>query len=145
MEPILNLCTEIEKTAGQIYQALAVRPTFRRELRETLEEMARDEEDHVRIIQFAKRLDPDQAIQSMHLGREQAKQLLAEAQELLASVRTTRWPEDYAVRTMLAMEDRLRQVHVSCSTQFADASMQAMFAKLGKADEQHVSALRAYL
>jgi len=143
--PILNLCIDIEKIVAQIYQVLASRSSFGPSLRTSLEEMARDEEDHARIIQLARRLNPDQTIRRMNLTREKAQQLLEESRQLLASVREADWQDDYAVRTMLAVEDRMRQVHITCSTEFTERSMQQMFARLGKEEENHIASLRDFL
>lgn len=140
----LAICAEIETVVSQIYKALADQLPEEGELREIWKEMADDELEHARLLQFAQRLDPKNTFDGFNLDATQLGQLLVQVKEIYDLALINVWDEKESVRMMLELEEEFRQVHIRFAANLKDASMQKMFEKLGKADELHVERLRSY-
>jgi rubrerythrin len=139
----LSLCAEIEKTVGQIYLALAEQASDENELKRIWEEMAEDEMEHARLLQFAQRFDAEKTFDGFNLDMTQLGQLLVQVRETYDLVMLRVWDDDQAVSMMLKLEEDFQQVHIRLAANLKDASMQKMFEKLGKGDDLHVQKLRA--
>jgi len=140
----LEICAEIEETVSRVYFCLAEQLPPGSELRLIWEEMARDEQEHARLLQFAQRFDPDKTYAGYHIAEDEACRLLVGVQETFDLVRMKTLSEREAVMALLKLEEDFMRVHLRLAVECLDPTMQETFNRLGKADETHVARLKEY-
>jgi rubrerythrin len=137
----LHLCEEIEEIAGEIYQQLAKKEDVPDELKKTLLELSRDEENHAMQLRFATRFAEGTVLC-------EKKYDLAEAQELLTRIRALRDKTAGASMTTaqclnlaLELERDFCKIHLGASSEFVNENTRKMFSALARDDKIHVEKL----
>ena len=141
MKRHINICIQIEETAGQIYQKMAESPHLSATVRQTLLELAEDEGKHASQLRFALRFPENSVVKSQPDLMVQAQLLLEQAQRLLNRPEIVKIDDQQAVNLGLKMEKDFCQAHIASSFEFADSGMKKMFAAMAQADETHVQRL----
>lgn len=143
MRKLLVRCAEVEKTAFQIYTALASYD-YPSELVTIWQEMARDEESHQRQIEFAIRLMAEKALTEIEVSEVKVEAMYSEALSFYSLVREKKIPELSAVTLAMDTEKRFASAHILLAAKFKEPRLKEMFQFLGRADQAHLGALAEY-
>lgn len=145
MKAFLADCAAIEENVAKVYRVMAANPALSKELRDTLQSMANDEDKHAEKIHFALRLSREQIIDQYKLPYTRIKELLSESQSILTRMKTQPFTEEEALMTMIRLERDFCQVHVDAVAQFKDPKMLELFEALAGDDASHRETLDQYL
>ena len=142
MKRHLNICSKIEETAGKIYRQLATSAKLSLAVKQTLEEMANDEDDHASQLQLALRLPENMAVTSSAAMLQQATQLLEQAEHILRTATETKVTDQQAIKIGIKLEENFCQAHIANSFEFTDDRFRSMFAAMARADAEHCQRLK---
>jgi rubrerythrin len=137
---LLKICMDIENTAGDIYDCLAIAHVARPHLASLWKKTAGDERVHVEQIAVASKVRRGK-IDAVSVPIEEAQLALAKAREVLENIRKAVPDERYALTETLRMERYYSKFHAACVVHFGDSVYQKMFEALDKGDQYHVEEL----
>ena len=141
MKRHMNICIKVEETVGKIYRQMATSANLSLAVKQTLQEMANDEDDHASQLQLAVRLPENMAVTSSAAMLQQAEQLLAQAEHILRKVSQTEVTDQQAIKFGIKLEENFCQAHIACSFEFTDDRFRSMFAAMARADKEHCQRL----
>ena len=141
MKKLLNICIQIEDTAGKIYRNMAESPHLNSPVRQALTELASDEDQHAAQLRFALRFPEDSIVSSQPEMLNKAQALLVHAEHALQQTDKTAVTDQQAIEIGIKLEKNFCQAHIGNSFDFKDTKHQAMFAAMAKADEEHCQRL----
>lgn len=137
MKRHLNICINIEETVAKIYRNLIQSPRLTTVVKETLLELADDEDDHANQLRFALRFPEASMIASRVETRQQAEALLQESKNILEKTLKIEIDDQQAISIGIELEKRFCEVHIANSFEFKEEKFKAMFAAMAKEDERH--------
>jgi rubrerythrin len=141
MKRHLNICVKIEEIVGKIYRQLATSPQLSAEVKQTLNEMASDEDEHASQLRFALRFPVDSVVSSAAEMRQKAQELLTQAEQIFLQICQTGITDQQAIEIGIKLEQNFCQAHIGNSFNFKDGQHKAMFAAMARADEEHCQRL----
>jgi len=141
---ILHRCQQIESAMARLYNELAALHSHDPEIARLWDKTAKEEENHQLQFHLALSLGKD-AIVDARVPIARAEQALRSIQAYHAEVRRGRPRIEDALRSMVAMEEELVDLHVSSVAVFTEDRHRKLFAAMMAADKGHLDALRAAL
>ncbi len=141
MKKHLMICAQIEELAGQIYRQMSTSPQLTTAVRQTLIELAKDEDDHANQLRFAQRFPDGSMVNSVPEMLKKAEELKAQAERLLERVSKTEVGDQQAINLGVELERKFCQVHIANSFDFTTQQLRDMFSAMARADEQHCQRL----
>jgi len=141
MKRHINICIRIEETVGRIYRHMAASEFLTADVRQTLQTLAEEEEEHAGQLRFALRFPEDSVVKSLPEMLTQAQQLLDQVQRILQKIEATEVDDRQALSIGIELEKKFCQAHIANSFQFTDKSLKEMFAAMAKGDELHCQRL----
>jgi len=141
MKRHINICVQIEETAGQIYRKMSESSRLSVMVRKIFLELADEEDDHATQLKFALRFPENSVVKSQPEMLAKVQHLLEQARHILSRPEITRVDDQQAVSLGLKLEKDFCQAHIGCSFEFSDPGMKKMFAAMAQADETHVQRL----
>lgn len=137
MRKHLNFCIQTEEIVAKIYRQMANSPHLTLAVKETLQELAADEDDHASQLRFALRFTDGSVITSQPDMLRQAEEMLNQAQLLLQKMLPTEVDDHQAISTGVELEKNFSRVHLANACEFKDKKFAEMFAAMAKEDERH--------
>lgn len=145
MQRLLNLCEEIEQQVARIYRYWQKVFDEEPSLSGLWGKLADDELDHVRQVQLAKRVVNENVLEESGVSIEELNTALARARQLYKDVQVKNVSAEQALHAAIRIEESFSKAHLLNATKVTDASLQAMFKSLARADELHIGTLRDYV
>lgn len=142
MKKHLNTCIQIEETAAAIYRKMTKSTRLTATVRETLQELAADEDDHASQLRFALRFREGSIVTSLPKKQEQAHELLLHAKRILEkTLQQIEVDDQQAISIGVELEEQFCQIHIANSFEFKEDNFKGMFAAMAKEDERHCQRL----
>lgn len=141
MRKHLNVCIRIEETAGKIYRKMAISARLSVPARQTVLELADDEEDHANQLRLALRLPENVFVTAAPTTGQGAQELLKQAEQILSKVSHIEVDDQQAISIGIELEKKFRQVHLANSYDFKKRDLKEMFAAMALADAEHCQRL----
>ncbi len=141
MKKHLNNCIQIEETVGTIYRKMANSPRITAVVRQGLQELASDEDDHANQLRFAMRFPENALISSPPKADQRAQDLLTQTEQILTKISQIEVDDQQAISIGVELEKKFRQVHIANSFDFKEQHLKDMFAAMARADDEHCQRL----
>jgi hypothetical protein len=139
----LKLCAEMEREMGELYRDLAAVHAEDPELSQLWAKTAREEDNHARQFELA--LLYDEKLGTVLITADTAKALVGVVQEMRRRLADTPPSPTKALRTVVELEDRFADFHMTTVTTFGTPGLRKLFEAMMAADRDHAAALRAEL
>lgn len=137
----LNICIKIEETVGAIYRSMLKSNRLSANVRETLAELAADEDDHASQLRFALRFPEGAVVNSLPEMLKEAQEMLQQAESMQKKVEQIEVDDQQAISVGVELEKRFCQAHIGNSFEFKEGQLKNMFAAMAKEDERHCQRL----
>ena len=141
MKKHLSFCIQIEETVGKIYRNIALSPRLTKAVRETLQELAADEDEHANQLRFALRFPEDTVVSSLPEMLEKVQCLLQESERILEKTGQIEIDDQQAISIGVELEKKFSEIHIANSFNFKENSLKEMFAAMAIDEEQHCKRL----
>lgn len=141
MKKHLNICIKIEQTVGAIYRAMLKSERLSAEVRETLAELANDEDDHASQLRFALHFPEGSVVTSLPEMIREAEEMLLQAQGIQKRIEQMEMNDQQAISVGVELEKKFCQAHIGNSFEFKEGQLKNMFAAMAKEDERHCQRL----
>jgi len=137
MRRFINICAEIEKTVGHIYQLLSATPYFEPKIRQMFLTLANDEHDHAQQLDFSLRMPTDIYEDEQLLSMEQAQNLLRKVEKSLKEISGQSLSLIDAVDLGIELEGDFCRIHLNNAVNFKDKNLKKMFSAMARSEELH--------
>jgi rubrerythrin len=141
MKRHLKICIRTEEAAGRIYRRMLESPLLNSRVRQTLHDLANDEDDHASQLRFALHFPENSVVKSPPKQLEQAQELLEMVLKILERDDLVQVDAQQVISIGLDLEKNFCQVHIANSFEFTEQGLKEMFAAMAKADELHCQRL----
>lgn len=141
MKKHLNIGIKTEETVGKIYRNMTKSPRLSTVVRETLLELAADEDDHANQLRFALRFPEGSVVTSIEDMLQQSQNLLQQAEHILEKTLLIEVDDQQAISIGVELEKNFSQIHIANSYDFKENNLKEMFAAMAKEDERHCQRL----
>ncbi len=141
MKKHLNYCIQIEEIVGKIYRTVALSPRLTKAVRETLLELAADEDDHASQLRFALRFPEGAVVSSRPEMLEKVQCLLQDSERILEKTGRIDIDDQQAISIGVELEKKFSGIHIDNSFNFKEKSLKEMFTAMAKDEEQHCKRL----
>ncbi len=141
MKKHLNICIQIEETVGRIYRKMATSERITPRVRQALQVLANDEDDHASQLRFAGRFPENSLVTSPPKADQRAQELLTQAKHILAKIDQIEVDDQQAISIGVELEKKFSEVHIANSFEFKEQSLKEMFAAMARGDDEHCQRL----
>lgn len=142
LQNFLEVCMEVERVAGSIYQGFVDRFADDSELRQLWQQMAQDEHAHAMQLKLAITTSREGIVANPRLTLERVLEILKQGRTLQQRLVQARPSAVEALTLALRMEEVFAQAHLLAVAEVDREDLKVMFRNLARADEEHVGDLR---
>lgn len=142
LQHFLEVCMEVERVAGSIYQGFVDRFVDDSELRHLWQQMAQDEHAHAMQLKLAITTSRDGIVGNPRLTLERVSEILKQARTLQQRLVQASPSAVEALTLAMRMEEVFAQAHLLSVAEVDRVDLKVMFRNLARADEEHIGDLR---